>query len=257
MKGKHVEGKHVAYAAAGVVVVGIVALVVYLLVRPSNLPSGVSTTNPPLTSLTPKTSPSKTVTSTVTVTPQPTATASTMNPRPSTTTPSSVPQGCVQDGVDTAGWDTDPDGSGSINPIAIGPLAPPSASTGECFDKLVFTVQTFSGVEFNAGYVPVVTADGSDHEVTDIKGSKFIQLTIRANMLRDDQGNPLYNVADYNIPDAHGFGNLRELRLVTADFEGYTTFGIGVDTMTPLAVEAQPVDGEFTNVVVYIVRPHR
>jgi hypothetical protein len=162
----------------------------------------------------------------------------------------------VQDGVDTAGWNTDPD-SNTVNPEFVGPLAPPSASTGPCFDKLVFTVQTGTGVEFNAGYVPAVKGGGSDIEVTDIKGSKFIQLTIKATMLRDEQGNPLYNPADYNIPDAHGFGNLRELRLVTPDYEGYTTFGIGVDTMTPLAVESNVLGEGFSEVVVYIVRPHR
>ena len=159
--------------------------------------------------------------------------------------------------TDMHNWNTEPDDNGVINPEFLGPLAPPSASTGPCYDKLVFTVQTFADVEFDARYVPVVTADGSGLPVTDIKGSKFLQLVIRAHMLFDDQGNPLYNPADYNMPDVQGFGNLRELRLVTPDFEGYTTFGIGVDTMTPFAIESHTADSEMTDVVVYITRPHR
>lgn len=226
----------------------------------TTLPSGV-TTEPPLTTISRTTTPPPTPsTVTVTVSPKPvwpTETAKTIVPPPVVTTSPTTPSGCVQDGVNTSGWDTEPDESGSIYPIAIGPLAPPSISTGPCFDKLVFTVRTFADVEFNARYVPVVTADGSGVVVNDIKGSKYIQLTIRANMLRDEKGNPLYNTADYNVPDAQGFGNLRELRLVTPDYEGYITFGIGVDTMTPFAVEAYHADGEFTNVVVYIARPHR
>lgn len=239
--------------AAAALVAALVIVGVASLVSPTKLPSGVSTTTPPMTSLTrtttvPKPTPS---TVTVTITPPvwPTETAKTITPQPQ-------PQGCEQDDVDTSGWNTDPD-TNTINPAFVGPLAPPFASTGDCFDKLVFDVQTGTGVEFSAEYVPVVIADGSGLPVTDIKGSKFIQLTIRATMLRDEEGNPLYNAADYNIPDAYGFGNLRELRLVTPDYEGYTTFGIGVDTMTPFAVESHVVGEGMTEVVVYITRPHR
>jgi hypothetical protein len=218
----------------------------------SNLPPGVTTGVPPLTPVTRMPTSvvpaPPTVTVTKTVSPRPTMTAKTKTPSPAH---------CVQDGVDTYGWDTTADDSGSIYPMYAGPLAPPSSSTGPCFDKLVFTVNTFAGVEFDAKYVSVVTADGSGLPVTDIKGSKFIQLVIKAHMLRDDQGNPLYNAADYNMPDVQGYGNLRELRLVTPDYEGYTTFGIGVDTMTPFAVESHAIDGEMTNVVVYLTRPHR
>ena len=232
------------------VAIGLVAWAGIALSSKTELPPGVSTNTPSIPSVTQTTRP-PTKTVTVTVVPPVTSTTATV------VKPPSLPQACEQDGVSTSGWNTEPDDSGSIYPIAIGPLAPPSVSTGECFDKLVFTVQTFSGVEFSARYVPEVTADGSGLPVADIKGSKFIQLTIRANMLYDDQGNPQYNAADYNIPDVQGYGNLRELRLVTANFEGYATFGIGVDTMTPFAVEAHAVDGEYTNVVVYITRPHR
>lgn len=252
MKGKSFW-KGLLAIVAGIAIVTAVIIAAKNLAAPSPPPPG-TTTEPPLSSVTRQPDRSKpTVTETTTVTKPvwPTETAKTIVPPPA------VPTGCVQDGVSTDGWNTEPDESGSIYPIAIGPLAPPSVSTGPCFDKLVFTVQTFAGVEFTARYVPVVTADGSGAAVNDIKGSKFIQLTIRASMLRDEQGNPLYNTADYNVPDAQGFGNLRELRLVTPDFEGYTTFGIGVDTMTPFAVESYAVNGEFTNVVVYITRPHR
>lgn len=178
----------------------------------------------------------------------PTTTANTLAPRPT---------GCVQDGVDTQGWNTDPDDSGDARPSFLGPLAPPSLSTGPCFDKLVFTVSTGAGVEFSARYVPVVIADGSGLQVNDIKGNAFIQLVIKAHMLRDEQGNPLYDPADYNVADSHGYGSLRELRLVTPDYEGYTTFGIGVDSQTPFAVESHLVGGEKTEIDVYLTRPVR
>lgn len=176
----------------------------------------------------------------------PATTANTMVPRPTH---------CVQDGVGTQGWNTEPDDSGDIHPTFLGPLAPPSASTGSCFDKLAFTVSTGAGVEFSAEYVPVVHADGSGLPVTDIKGVVFIQLVIKAHMLRDEQGNPLYDSADYNMPNVQGYGNLRELRLVTPDYEGYTTFGIGLDAKTPFAVESHTVGGEKTEIDAYITRP--
>lgn len=207
---------------------------------------------PTLTSV----SPTKT-SSTYTV-PSPPQSTPTLYP-PTTTANTVVPplNYCVQDGVDTTGWNTDPDDSGDVQPLYLGLLAPPAASTGPCFDKLVFTVSTGADVEFSAEYVTIVRADGSGLPVTDIKGSVFIQLVIKAHMLRDEQGNPLYNPADYNMSNVQGYGNLRELRLVTPDYEGYTTFGIGLDAKTPFAVESHAVGGEKTEIDVYVTRPYR
>lgn len=256
MKQKFLSG--LVWLSVAVIAAVAIVVAVNVLTGPSTLPSGVYTSVKPV-----QPAPSTTKTRTTTPPRPPTSTTFSRPPDvktmtvPTTPAPPPAPVGCVQDGVSTAGWNTEADTSGNIVPGAVGPLAPPTASTGDCFDKLVFTVQTGADVEFYAQYVPIVTADGSGLPVDGIKGSKFIQLSIKAAMLRDEQNNPLYNPADYNIPDAQGFGNLRELRLVTPDNEKYVTFGIGVDTKTPFAVESYRVGEGVTNVVLYITRPHR
>lgn len=208
---------------------------------------------PTLTSISPTT-----IVSTTVKVPTPPKPKPTLYP-PTTTADTLVPQpvDCVQDGVNNAEWNTEADGSGDVRPLFIGSLTPPVASTGACFDKLVFTVSNGIGAEFRAEYVPVVQADGSGLPVTDIKGNVFIQLVIKAHMLRDEQGNLLYNPVDYNMPNVQGYGNLRELRLVTPDYEGYTSFGIGLDAKTPFAVESHLIGDEKTEIDVYITRPRR
>jgi hypothetical protein len=68
----------------------------------------------------------------------------------------------------------------------------------------------------------------------------------------DDFGSGAMSDGRYSLPDPVGFETLRELRNVP-DYEGYSSFGIGVDHKVPFAVEYEIGGSSGTGkVIVYL-----
>ena len=224
------RGKPFFWCAGIVVVAMVLFFSVRALTAPSELPSGVSTTIPSVTSVVPTTKKSPTVTKTTTVFATPTETFHTMSPRPSTTTslPPVLPVGCVQDGMNTADWDTDDD-IGNGRTMVTGPVTDLYPSPGECFDTIVFDINTQGQPGFVARYVPQVTYDGSGEPVP-LFGLADIQLSIFAPI----DNYELWN--GYEFVTGSEYGSLRNIKFA-GSFEGVTSFGIGVKDKVPFAVD--------------------
>jgi hypothetical protein len=196
------------------------------------------------TTLTPVTTPTATATVTVTAPPRPmwpTETFKTKNP--------ATAQGCIDNGLNADDWDTVDDfGSGAMSD---GPIFDVSASPGPCYDTIVFNVHTLGDTGFTARYVDVVSDGGQGAPIQGFKGSAYIQLTVNAPLETDESGT-VVDPERYSLPDPVGFETLRELRNVP-DYEGYSSFGIGVDHKVPFAVEYEIGGSSGTGkVIVYL-----
>lgn len=107
----------------------------------------------------------------------------------------------------------------------------------ECWDRIVFDVDTTQEVGFRIGYVPVVTQDGSGFEVP-VAGMAALQLTIDAWAPEQFVG--------------YGFSaewdSLREIKYA-GSFEGVTTFAIGTVGKVPFAV-SHWLEGDTMHVII-------
>ena len=108
------------------------------------------------------------------------------------------------------------------------------AGRHDCFDRFVIDIDAGPSSGYFVRYVPVVTEDGSGDPVP-LRGGAFIQVTAHVNA-HDDAGNPTYNPPnDMEAVNVSGYSTFRQVAFVS-DFEGYTTFGLGVRARLPFRV---------------------
>lgn len=133
-----------------------------------------------------------------------------------------VPAACFDPADFSDDWNTSSKERGVG--LVMGQLFDVRPGQHECWDRIVFDLDTTDYVGFEIGYVPVVTQDGSGFEVP-VAGSAALQLTI------DAWAPELFAGYGYNA----NWGALREIKYA-GSFEGVTTFAIGVTGVLPFAV---------------------
>ncbi len=161
---------------------------------------------------------------------------------PPTPVPPTV--GCTDQGMNPSDWNTAEDTAPPRNPTTDGGIDDVTPSAGACFDQVVVRTDTTSDVGFAARYVPLVTQDASGRPVP-LQGEAFLQWSVFAP------------VADPALFQGFGFtadDTYRTLRQIAfaGSFEGVTTFGVGVDTQVPFAVESRKNARGATEIVLYL-----
>ncbi len=120
------------------------------------------------------------------------------------------------------------------------------AGRNACYDRLVFDLGG-PAIGYRVEYVPQVTADGSGDPVP-LRGGAFLSIVLSAPA-HDEAGRPTYRPADRaNAVDVRGFTTFRQVAFA-GDFEGLTTFGLGVRGRLPFRVLVVPVAGGRSQVV--------
>ena len=118
----------------------------------------------------------------------------------------------------------------------------------ECFDRLVIDLGAGPTTGWFVRYVPEVIEDGSGEPVP-LRGGAFLQISVHAPA-HDDLGNPTYNPPnDDEAVDVTGFQTFRQVAFVS-DFEGITTFGLGVRARLPFRAFVLPGPGAGSRLVV-------
>jgi len=133
------------------------------------------------------------------------------------------------------------------------PGFPPTLLTGvragrnACYDRLVFD-QAGPARGYRVAYVPQVTADPSGTRVP-LRGGAFLQIVL-PTAAHDLAGAPTYRPADpSNLVDVRSFTTFRQVA-AAGDFEGITTFGLGVRATLPFRVSVLTGPGSSSRVVV-------
>lgn len=202
-----------------------------------------------------------TITETVTVIP------------PATNPPSANAKECVDNGVSTAGWNTERDvpssaemglkaGDPITQPLVDAPLVGIHTWYGECFDSIEFIIDTrLNDPEqadrpwFDVKYVPMVRVDGSGHGIV-LDGMADLQVVIFAPGDSWHYGEPdrpvqPIDASNYRRVMNYDFDSVEEVQ-GAGDFEGVVTFGIGVNEKRPFAVEYNDNHDGTTSVVVRV-----
>jgi len=110
----------------------------------------------------------------------------------------------------------------------------------DCFDRIVFEINSGDLVGYRAEYVSAVIGGGSGEPV-EVAGNSLIQLTINAPATSDPHPTDFGPTQDWNA--------LHQIKRVSS-FEGVTTYGIGVNKETPFRIFHLPgKDGERMRVV--------
>ena len=108
------------------------------------------------------------------------------------------------------------------------------AGRHECYDRFVIDINAGPNAGYFVRYVPVVEEDATGDPVP-LRGGAFIQVAAHVNA-HDDAGNPTYNPPnDLEAVNVAGFQTFRQVAFVS-DFEGITTFGLGVRARLPFRV---------------------
>jgi hypothetical protein len=129
------------------------------------------------------------------------------------------------------------------NPVmAPGPIVALRAGRHACFDRLVVDVRG-PAPGFSARYVTTVTADGSGLPVT-VPGGARIEFVVRAPAHNVDTGAATLGA----LPSVSGFTALRSV-VAAGDFEGISTFGVGVRARLPFRVFVLAGTGGTSHVV--------
>jgi hypothetical protein len=133
------------------------------------------------------------------------------------------------------------------------PGFPPTLVTGvragrsSCYDRLIFDLSG-PALGYRVQYVPQVTEDGSGNPVP-LRGGAFLQIVLSA-AAHDVNGRPTYRPADRtNLVDVRGFTTFRQVAMA-GDFEGLTTFGLGVRATLPFRVSVLAGPGSGSRIVV-------
>lgn len=135
----------------------------------------------------------------------------------------------------------------SDSTMVAAPLQNVRAGRQACFDRLVFDIAG-PRTGFHVEYVTQVTADGSGEPVP-LRGGAFLQVVVRAPG-HDDAGNPTYSPANRReLVDVSGFRTFRQVAFA-GDFEGQTTFGLGVRARLPFRVFTLAGPGSGSRVVI-------
>lgn len=148
------------------------------------------------------------------------------------------PTGTAQCATENA-WGTGARAGGSD--MSPAPLYLARAGRHECYDRVVFDLNGPDAVGFSAGYVPLVSADGTGAPVP-VRGQAALEVIVRAPIYgTDNQGHqprrqPPALGADFVAPDeVAGWASLTEVKFA-GSFEGQTTFAVGVRDRRPFRV---------------------
>ena len=121
------------------------------------------------------------------------------------------------------------------------------AGRNACYDRLVFDLGG-PAIGYRVEYVPQVTEEGSGNPVT-LRGGAFLSIVLSAPA-HDQAGRPTYRPADRaNVVDVRSFTTFRQVAF-TGDFEGLTSFALGVRARLPFRVLVVPAAGGRSHVVV-------
>ena len=121
------------------------------------------------------------------------------------------------------------------------------AARTACYDRLIFDLSG-PAIGYRVEYVGQVTEDGSGNPVP-LRGGAFLQIVLSA-AAHDLNGRPTYRPADRsNLVDVRGFTTFRQVA-AAGDFEGLTTFGLGVRAILPFQVTVLPGPGSGSRVLV-------
>lgn len=133
------------------------------------------------------------------------------------------------------------------------PLYLVRAGRHECYDRVVFDLNGAQDVGYQAEYVPVVRADGSDRPVP-VEGGAALQVVIRGPIYGSDTqghqpGRKPPAVGD-DLVTASGWSSLTGVKFA-GSFEGQTTVAVGVREIRPFRVWVRSEPG-YRHVVVDI-----
>jgi hypothetical protein len=107
---------------------------------------------------------------------------------------------------------------------------PSASTTGVAFDRVVVDIHgKMPG--YDVRFVKHLVEDGSGTPV-DVKGKKFVQITLTPAYTHKQDGSPTYEGPDLAEYDFHPVRGLAFL----GDFEGYVTFGVGLRYKAPFRV---------------------
>ena len=141
-------------------------------------------------------------------------------------------------------WTTGADDGGLTMSTAA--FSQTRAGRHECFERIVFDVDSPAAVGFSARYVPVVTADGSGHPVP-VRGDAALQIVVRAPHADDGSlpGRGPISVGDPLLPyrTFAGWSTVTEVAYA-GSFEGQTTIAVGVQERRPFRVWTMTAQGE-------------
>jgi hypothetical protein len=116
---------------------------------------------------------------------------------------------------------------GTVTATSTAELTDITHGRHDTFDRIVLA---FAGPEpaCSASYVNHIVADGSGEPIS-LRGSVFLQVTLRGAAAHDDAGK-----LTYNGPGTIDTPELKNITAVTlaGDFEGYVTIGLGMATRT-------------------------
>ncbi len=158
---------------------------------------------------------------------------------PGTITQTAGRQPVVPCAAQTATWGSLP----KTNPVmAPGPIVALRAGRHTCYDRLVVDVRG-PAPGFSARYVTTVRADGSGLPVT-VPGGARIEFVVRAPAHNVDTGATTLGA----LPSVAGFTTLRSV-VAAGDFEGISTFGVGVRARLPFRVFVLAGTGGTSHVV--------
>lgn len=159
--------------------------------------------------------------------------------------PASAPKVSDEDTVDCSkvvqNWDVSRRvGKGSLS---SGQIVDVRYGQHDCFDRIVFDIDSNDVVRYSAEYVPEIIGGGSGEPV-EIAGNNSIQLVIGAQVSSDRTPADFGPVDDWNA--------LRQIKRVSS-FEGITTFGIGISKEVPFNIFHLPgKDGKSMRIVLDI-----
>jgi len=133
------------------------------------------------------------------------------------------------------------------------PLYLVRAGRHECYDRVVFDLNGAQDVGYQAEYVPVVRADGSDRPVP-VEGGAALQVVIRGPIYGSDTqghqpGRKPPAVGD-DLVTASGWSSLTGVKFA-GSFEGQTTVAVGVREIRPFRVWVRSEPG-YRHIVVDI-----
>lgn len=153
----------------------------------------------------------------------------------------------------TAGWFTEAKDTGILM-AGMDELSNVRIGRHECFDRIVFDVDTADRVGFRAQYVPVAKNGATGNDVS-VAGSAVLDVTVDAwaKKYALGLGGPDGAITNNDgiIFDSTDWKALRQVRFVMT-YEGHTQFAVGVDSESPFEIYHLPREDGKMRVVIDI-----
>ena len=152
--------------------------------------------------------------------------------------------------AEIATWGTSPEESA---PYTGAELYDVRSGQHDCYDRVVFDVNSADTVGYHVRYVDIVHADGSDEPVP-VAGDAALEIIVHApDFASASSGHQPWRdpwKVGETLLDPRGWKALNAVKFA-GSFEGQTTFAVGVDARVPFRVHALP-DDAVTHVVLDI-----